>query len=112
MIPIEVTDLKATTFVPPSSRYANSNVLKYGEEGVLTFETYKRQSSLTNPNDQFTIVTPGEQYRPDKTSFKAYGTVDFWWAIMEANQIKDIFDYVAGLNIRIPSFITIFRTNG
>lgn len=110
MIPLTPSTLKATEFVTPSSRYADSSVFVYGESGIITFETYKRRTFVPTEADRFDIVPPGEEFRPDKTSFRAYGTVDFWWSIMEANNIKDIFNYKAGTNIRIPSFITVFST--
>jgi hypothetical protein len=36
-------------------------------------------------------------------SQEAYGVPDFWWRIMEFNNIKDVFDFKSGLNIAIPS---------
>lgn len=108
MIPVEVTNIDAKKFVTPSSRYSDSKVLLYGEQGIITFETYKKKNFAPSTNDKFTVIPAGEEYRPDKTSYRAYGTVDFWWAIMEVNNIKDVFDYTAGTNIRIPAFITVF----
>jgi len=42
-------------------------------------------------SDKYFVVTPGTEYRPDLVSKEAYGAVDFWWKIMEANNIKDNF---------------------
>lgn len=106
--PIEYTNLKANRYVPVSSRYANSQVIVLGEQGVITFETYKRKEIPLRADDKFSIVPPGEEYRPDKTSMRAYGTVDYWWKIMEASNIKDIFEYKTGTNIRIPSILNLF----
>lgn len=106
-IPIEITTINPTKFVTPSSRYVNSNVILWGENKLLTFNTYKRTPIAVSRSDKFTVVPPGEEYRPDKTSRRAYGTPDFWWRILEANDIKDIFDYKAGLNVRIPSSLGI-----
>ena len=102
-VTVTETNLDPTTFVLPSSRYASSVVIFYGEDGIITFNTYKKQQLAENADDQFALVLPGEEFRPDKTSRRAYGTTDFWWRILEANNIKDVFDYKAGLNIRIPS---------
>jgi len=106
---IEVTDISPLKFVTPSSRYSSSTVLMFKDRGVLTLETYKRKPLQVSVDDKYMIVPAGDEYRPDKTSFRVYGTVDFWWAILETNQIVDIFDYKTGLNIRIPSFMTIFN---
>lgn len=100
---VEETSLNARRFVPVSSRYADSKVLYYSENKLLTFPTYKKQEVPLSENDTYATITPGMQYRPDLVSMQAYGTVDFWWRIMEANNIKDIYEFKAGLNIRIPN---------
>lgn len=107
-VPITKSNIAATRYVTPTSRYANSQVLLYGENGVITFATYTKNTYPTNANDKFAVIPPGEEFRPDKTSFRAYGTVDFWWKIMEANNISDIYNYTSGLTIRIPSTNGIF----
>ena len=48
------------------------------------------------------VISPGYEYRPDLISQMVYGSPDFWWKIMEVNSIKDIFDFKAGVNLRIP----------
>lgn len=107
-IPIQVTSTDPTRYVTATSRYANSTVIIYGEDGIITFNTYKKHSFPSSQSDKFDVVPPGEEFRPDKTSQRAYGTVDFWWRILEANNIKDIYDYTAGTNIRVPSALSIF----
>ena len=103
-VPIEVTTNAPTVFVTNTSRYAESTVLLWGDQKVVTFAIYKRgDSTAASSTDKFTVVSPGEEYRPDVTSVRAYGTPDFWWRILEANSINDIFNYKSGLNIRIPS---------
>lgn len=102
-IPVEIVDTPATTYVPKSSRYATSQVLLYGENKVATFKTYKRGTMVNSDQDRFTVIPPGEEYRPDLTSYRAYNSPDFWWQIMQINGIFDVYDYKAGKNIRIPS---------
>lgn len=102
----EETTLSAKRFVPVSSRYSASKVVYYTENKLLTFKTYRKQTSSTpGLNDKYYVVTPGTEYRPDLVSYSVYGTPDFWWRIMEANNIKDIFDFKSGLNIFIPNAI-------
>jgi len=104
----EKTDISASRFVPVTSRYAGSSVLYYTENKLLTFEIYKKDkktNSFVAGQNKFFVVTPGTEYRPDLLSLKAYGTVDFWWKILEANNIKDIFEFKTGLNIMIPDVI-------
>jgi hypothetical protein len=38
-------------------------------------------------------------------SLETYGVVDYWWKILEANNMKDIFDFKSGVNIRLPGSI-------
>jgi hypothetical protein len=102
---IETTKLDAKRFVPVSSRYANSEVIYYTEKKLLTFVTYKKNQNKEKENarTKFYVVSSGMEYRPDLVSSKVYGTPDFWWKIMEYNNIKDIFDFKAGVNLVIPN---------
>jgi len=105
-IPVERVNPKTTTasdFVPATSRYVGAAVLLYGEDRLLTFESYKRKDVAFQDDDLLGTVSPGQEYRPDLTALDAYGTSDLWWKIMEANNINDVYDYKAGINIRIPS---------
>lgn len=99
---IEFTGANPTEFVPPTSRYAASRVLKYSEDRITTFETYKRPAFSISPEDQLAVISPGMEYRPDLMSMEKYGTTDFWWRIMEANKMKDIMEFKAGRTIILP----------
>lgn len=105
---IEPANINTDKFVNTTSRYKNSTVVYYNTpyKKVLTFNTYKKQvSNIPTEDDTFTVVSPGMEYRPDLLSYQFYGTPDFWWKILEANNIKDIFDFKTGINIRLPSNI-------
>lgn len=99
---ITETNLRSSQFVDSFSRYSDSEIIYYGERNLLTFKTYKKRDSSPIENDRFTVVKPGQEYRPDLLSFEAYGTPNFWWIILEANNISDIFDFKTGTNIRLP----------
>jgi hypothetical protein len=102
---IEYTNLVPTdSFVTPLSRYRDSSVIQYEWRGIkrLAFTTYKRKPIPERKDDRYTVITAGTEYRPDKVSVDAYGIPDLWWRILEANNIKDIFDFKAGKTIRIP----------
>lgn len=106
---LEESNITATRFVPVTSRYANSEVLYYTEKKLLTFKTYKKnqneESLFETPETKYYVVTSGTEYRPDLVSQKIYGTPDFWWRIMEANNIKDIFDFKSGLNLILTNVL-------
>jgi hypothetical protein len=99
------TKIDAKRFVPVTSRYSDMSVIYYTEKNLLTFKIYKKTQIPIDKKDKYYVITAGTEYRPDLVSQRAYGTVDFWWKIMEANEIKDVFDFKAGLNIRIPDAV-------
>ena len=102
-----IENKKAEDFVARGSRYEESIPLYYtiNDMKYITFSTYRREEIPNTPNDKFSTIPPGMEYRPDLVSQKTYGAPDFWWKIMEANNIKDIFDFKAGLTIRLPDNI-------
>jgi hypothetical protein len=102
---IEFTNIEPTRFVSTTSRYANSRVLYYSEENILTFETYKKNKYNITKDDKVSVIPQSMQYRPDLVSIERYGTVDFWWKIMEVNNISDILDFKAGKTIVLPDNI-------
>jgi len=72
---------------------------------VITFETYKRKKQAFVNTDKYLVVKSGEEYRPDLIAKRAYGSslYTYWWKIMEANLIFDVFDIKTGLTLRIPA---------
>lgn len=102
---IEYSTIRATEFVTTTSRYADSRVMYYSDEKIITFETYKKKKYQSSRNDQVAIITPSMEHRPDLVSKEKYGTVDFWWKIMEVNNIKDIYEFKAGKTIVLPENI-------
>lgn len=102
---IEYTNVFASRFVLPTSRYIDSDVIYYGDEKITTFATYKKSTFSQSQDDKVAVIPNDMQYRPDLVSKKRYGTVDFWWKIMEVNNIKDIMDFKAGRTIVLPGNI-------
>jgi|GEM_PF-3933209 len=90
-------------YVSGSSRYANSAIIYYGSLHKITFPTYRRKSIIPSENDMFMVIPGGLEYRPDLVSKEMYGSVDFWWRILEMNGMTDIFQFKSGVNIRLPS---------
>lgn len=95
----------ARRYVNASSRYAGSKVIQYTEDKHITFETYKRKRVLPGPEDQWLEITKAVEYRPDLVSAELYGAPDFWWRLLEYNGMKDVLEFKAGKNIRIPGDI-------
>lgn len=103
----EETDITPRRFVAVTSRYLDQKIVYYTERKLLTYNTYKKKTYEANKRDKFTVLSKKFEYRPDLLSFEAYGTPDFWWKIMEANNIKDVFAFKAGLNVRLPHSVFI-----
>lgn len=100
---IESTNLSHSSFVDSSSRYNKSDIIYWGEKKFITFETYKRKNRTDSSDDRFYVITKPTEYRPDKVSLRSYGTVSLWWKLLEANNMKDILEFKAGVNIVIPA---------
>lgn len=104
-IRINKTNIPAVNFVGGISRYVKQDVIYYSENNFLTFTTYKRKKITRSENDQVALITPGYEYRPDLMAFDKYGVVDVWWKILEANKMKDIYDFKSGKTIFLPENI-------
>lgn len=101
--PIERSNVLASQIVATGSRYENSPVIFYGEQRFLTFETYIRRNYEPTGNENVMIINKGVEYRPDLVSYDYYGFSDHWWRILEANGMKDIFEFKAGVTIMLPT---------
>ena len=104
-VPIERTGFGPQTFVPGLSRYLDSQVIYYdvGRRNVLTFETYVRRPYTPQGDEKILLISKPHEYRPDLVAFKVYRTSDVWWRILEANGMKDVWDFKAGKTIILPN---------
>lgn len=102
---IQSSNISANNFVDSTSRYVDSEVIYYGDNHLLTFTTYRKKDKNFSSDDKFMIIGKGHEFRPDLVSKRIYGISSYWWKIMEANDIKDIYDFKAGINIRLPGNI-------
>ena len=104
---IEDSNMSSDRFVSALSRYRDSEVIYYniGTKKKITFKTYKKKSYPVLESDTYGVIPLGMQYRPDKMSHKVYGTTDFWWKILEVNNMKDIYEFTAGKTVRLPGNI-------
>jgi hypothetical protein len=100
---IYYTGVSPQRYVSTLSRYSNSEVIQYGKNNVVAFATYVRPDTQISPTDTVFLINGSTAYRPDKVSKMKYGFVDWWWKIMQANQIYDIMDFKAGRTIYLPA---------
>jgi len=101
--PIEESQMTADQIVSYGSRYRTSKVVYYGEKRFVTFETYVRKKYQPSGHENVAVITKGVEYRPDLASFEYYGYPENWWLILEANGIKDVWDFKAGKTIILPN---------
>ncbi len=101
----EQSNLKHSNFVDGASRYNQSAIIYYGDRRFITFESYKRVNYVMSSQDKFYMISAGTEYRPDLVSKRAYGTESYWWKLLEANGMKDIWEFKNGVNIIIPSIL-------
>lgn len=99
------TNIFAASLVSPSSRYIDSKVVYYTDQHKLTFTTYRRHEYRPSEKDRWMVVKKTEEYRPDKVAHAAYGVPGFWWKLLEANGMKDIWDFKSGLTVWLPANI-------
>lgn len=97
--------IKPNQVVGPTSRYSSSDVIYWGPQNKITFTTYLRKTYSRSERDRWTVVDASEEFRPDKVAFRSYGVQNLWWAVMEANGLKDIWDFRTGLNLWLPDNI-------
>lgn len=100
--PVEYTNIPTQNLVTPASRYRKQTVIYYGEKRFLTFDTYIRKPYVASGKEKVMVITKGIEYRPDLVSYDVYGFPDNWWRILEANSMKDIWEFKAGRTIMLP----------
>lgn len=96
------TNYGTKNLVSSTSRYAYRPVIYYGSMKKAAFATANKPRTTAAHDDKFFEITKEMEFRPDLVSLKLYGLPDFWWRIMEVNKMKDIMEFRAGRNIRIP----------
>lgn len=102
MTKLELVPTNAKNFVVPTSRYSNSKVYYIGDLNVITFETYKRKTYKKTGKEKVMLITKGVEYRPDLVSYDYYGFCEAWDRILEANNMKDVFEFKSGKTIILP----------
>lgn len=100
--PIAPSQITADEISSYGSRYRNSKLIYYGEQRFVTFETYVREKYLPSGHEHIAVISKGVEYRPDLASYEYYGYPENWWRILEANNMKDVWEFKAGKTIILP----------
>lgn len=102
-VPIQSSNIPVTSVISGLSRYRYQNVIYYGEQKFVTFDTYIRQKYIPTGQEKVVLINKGVEYRPDLVAYDVFGTADAWWKILEVNGMHDIWDFKAGTTIMIPN---------
>jgi len=102
-IPIQETNIRPDAVVDGNSRYFDKKIIYYGEQSFITFETYVRKPYQQTGQENVMVITKGIEYRPDLVAYDVYGIPDPWWRILEANGMKDIWEFKSGVTIFLPN---------
>lgn len=78
-----------------------------GDEYDHLYNTLSR--FVTNYPVQYYRISQDDIMRPDLISYKAYGSVKYWWLVCYLNDIHDPFnDMTVGDLIKIPNILDIY----
>jgi hypothetical protein len=99
---IQKTQIETRNVVSANSRYIQQNIVYYGENKFLTFDLYIRKRYRPTGKEKVMVITKGAEYRPDLVAFDVYGSSNYWWSILEANNMSDIYQFVSGKTIILP----------
>lgn len=83
------------------SRYTNG-VVSENAKGEQFLVLRQLLSLDPDEDDSFLTITSEMINRPDILSFIAYQRPDLWWAILDVNEIKSVFDIRINQKLRIP----------
>jgi len=87
-------------------RFDNAKFLDYSEGCYETLtSSFLYEIEKLPPVDRFTVTS--EEKRPDLISQKIYGSTQYWWLLMEYNNIIDINNIVNGTIFEYPDLIDL-----
>jgi len=104
-VPIEEANIATERIISGLSRYKRQTPIYYGEQRILTFDTYLREEYVRNGTEKLMVITKGVEYRPDLVAADVYGIAEAWWRIMESNGMKDIMEFKTGVTIFLPEVL-------
>lgn len=73
---------------------------------ISYLDFYEERPIPSDLSDEFIVIDPKYNFRPDLLSANLYGTPNLWWTFMVRNpnlMIDPIYDLTAGLEIFVPT---------
>jgi len=95
------------------ANYASSSNYSATTQNLKFLGIYQPKITNANLSDNAKLVRIGNRYhrRPDLLAFDMYGNARYWWIFVHYNRDKlrdPINDFVAGLEIKVPSKSSAF----
>jgi hypothetical protein len=95
------------------ANYSNSSNYAQTTQNKKYLNIYNPKLKNANLSQQVKLVKIDNRYhkRPDLFAFEIYGNSRYWWVFVHYNRDKlrdPINDFVAGLEIKVPSKSTAF----
>jgi hypothetical protein len=112
MFASNVLGFKYNGTVIASNRYDTKATLITNDGEYTRTLKYEELYAAPSDTDLYIAVDITNQYDPFKISYQYYGTVNYYWVILSANNLFSMFDLVEGLTIRIPNISKILGSNG
>ena len=85
-----------------NSRYKDA-VITDLKDSTETFVILKKFPTIPlSDNDKAVKITEATSFRPDLLSNLVYGTPDFGWALLLANNLRSFAELGTGLKLRVP----------
>lgn len=95
------------------SRYDNKAQMKLLNEDVIIRNLRMKDIYIpASSTDSIHTIEAGEEYRPDVVAYNIYNNSLLGWVILAANNMKSIFEFKAGIMIRVPSIDSIYSNGG
>jgi hypothetical protein len=91
--------------IKDTSRYKGAIVTTENEAQYILLKKLIQVPLTTE--DFYITLDQGNALRPDIISNQVYGTVDYGWAIMEVNNIRNFLELEVGVRLRIPPLSAI-----
>jgi hypothetical protein len=96
-------------------RYSNSSLYATTKQNSLGLDILNYRQIPAKLGDKLYELKPQYNYRPDLLASDLFDDPDLWWVFKSRNpEVLDdpVFDFVAGVNIYIPTIDVIRSTIG
>ena len=111
--PLQVKSVILPDVANIQGRYDNKAQMKLLNEDVIIRNLRMKDIYVASAeSDSINTIEAGEEYRPDVVAYNVYRNPLLGWVILSANNMKSIFEFKAGLMIRIPSIDNIYSSGG